>query len=769
MDLHALLGRRISLFILPALLLVPGAAMAQLDDPGMAPPPPKAAPPPPPAAAPTPPPVGATRALPAPSYPGSETPVSEDVKEETVDLPPSKGEPANDDTWEASHLAPSLAGYVGLLHMQTAEKTRPLSFRVGTHFQGFTQDSFLVAGSGTTPGDSNSRFLGDLTVGITGPDVTFLRNLELYLGILNSSNQNKRTDSQRTDPSVILALADVSFGLKGSWELAPSFLLGGNVGVRFFNSISGVTANFDATNVDLNLVGTFDARKINASVPLRLHLNFGALVDNSLSLLPAGQCANSTGNDACIRSRVVETFAYGLGTTRLRGAFALDLPFRWHYGEGSIFGFEPFVEYHLDGSVGKGDATVSGALESQATSDKNKCAAGDTVCLQKVTDFKKRIENQVQQYLTIGLRMKPVVGLIIDLGIDIGLQSPGFQFGPPLPAWNVIAGLSYAYDITGGAVAKSKLTTRTITRRYEIMKSAPEGKVSGVVRDAVTKKVLSGAQVRYSTKGLTPQATAEDGSFVSYGLPPGPVQMTVTANDYEPASGNITIEANQVKPLDVALKPLPPKESKLKIHVVDDKNVPLAGATAHIIGANATRDAAIEGDQLVATLPAGDYAVAVEAPNFLAKEKQVSMVAGQDKEIDVDLAKRPKTSHVTITKDQIVIKGTIHFQTNEAKILPDGLQILNEVGDVLAKNPQIKKVMIEGHTDNSGNEEKNLQLSKKRAAAVLEYLIKSGIHNDRLTSEGYGQARPLVPNTTPGERAKNRRVEFHITEQVGAP
>src|SRR5205814_1681402 len=93
-------------------------------------------------------------------------------------------------------------------------------------------------------------------------------------------------------------------------------------------SVSGVLFDGNSTNVTIDGVASWDLRhsKATANVPLRFHINFGFLYDNSLALLPKGQCGLSTGNDPCIRSRVVETFAYGIGTNRLRLAFAIDAP-----------------------------------------------------------------------------------------------------------------------------------------------------------------------------------------------------------------------------------------------------------------------------------------------------------------------------------------------------------------------------------------------------------------------------------------------------------
>jgi len=69
-------------------------------------------------------------------------------------------------------------------------------------------------------------------------------------------------------------------------------------------------------------------------------------------------------------------------------------------------------------------------------------------------------------------------------------------------------------------------------------------------------------------------------------------------------------------------------------------------------------------------------------------------------------------------------------------------------------------VEIQGHTDNIGSAAYNMKLSRKRAESVKSYLDKKGIYSTRLKSEGYGFAKPVVPNTTPENRALNRRVEL---------
>ena len=90
---------------------------------------------------------------------------------------------------------------------------------------------------------------------------------------------------------------------------------------------------------------------------------------------------------------------------------------------------------------------------------------------------------------------------------------------------------------------------------------------------------------------------------------------------------------------------------------------------------------------------------------------------------------------------------------------------------VLAKNPQLKHVRVEGHTDNRGTAPYNLDLSKRRAASVVDYLVQHGIARNRLLSAGYGFERPIADNATALGRAKNRRVEFRLLEdeKTGKP
>ena len=103
----------------------------------------------------------------------------------------------------------------------------------------------------------------------------------------------------------------------------------------------------------------------------------------------------------------------------------------------------------------------------------------------------------------------------------------------------------------------------------------------------------------------------------------------------------------------------------------------------------------------------------------------------------------------------------IEFEFNKATIKPNSYEILDQVAQVFIENP-IFIVEVQGHTDNVGNDEYNLDLSERRAQAVRTYLVNKGVPAERLTAKGYGPHKPITTNDTAEGRAINRRVEFSI-------
>src|SRR4029453_15767986 len=96
-----------------------------------------------------------------------------------------------------------------------------------------------------------------------------------------------------------------------------------------------------------------------------------------------------------------------------------------------------------------------------------------------------------------------------------------------------------------------------------------------------------------------------------------------------------------------------------------------------------------------------------------------------------------------VEKGQGKIIEQVKFKTGSATILPESNTLLEAVAKILKEHPEIKKVRVEGHTDNRGGKSMNQRLSDRRAASVAKWLVtKGGIEKSRLTSEGFGLDRP---------------------------
>ncbi len=119
---------------------------------------------------------------------------------------------------------------------------------------------------------------------------------------------------------------------------------------------------------------------------------------------------------------------------------------------------------------------------------------------------------------------------------------------------------------------------------------------------------------------------------------------------------------------------------------------------------------------------------------------------------------------VKIVGDRILILRPINFETGSATITADSTTVVNQIATLLRNSPELKKILVEGHTDNVGGAAYNLNLSEARAKAVVAALVSLGIEANRLESRGWGLGKPLTTNASESGRAKNRRVEFHIIE-----
>jgi len=120
---------------------------------------------------------------------------------------------------------------------------------------------------------------------------------------------------------------------------------------------------------------------------------------------------------------------------------------------------------------------------------------------------------------------------------------------------------------------------------------------------------------------------------------------------------------------------------------------------------------------------------------------------------------------VRIVGSAIVIGARISFETGSDRLTPESSAGLAEVAALLQAHPEIVRVAADGHTDDVGLEATNLALSRRRAVAVVRWLVEHGVDERRLEARGFGPRRPLVDEPSEAARSQNRRVEFQILER----
>jgi outer membrane protein OmpA-like peptidoglycan-associated protein len=163
----------------------------------------------------------------------------------------------------------------------------------------------------------------------------------------------------------------------------------------------------------------------------------------------------------------------------------------------------------------------------------------------------------------------------------------------------------------------------------------------------------------------------------------------------------------------------------------------------------------LSGEFLVCLPEGKEYALNVNRPGYLFYSANVipRNVSKDGFSFDVPLQK--------IKAGSSIVLNNVFFDTDKSDLKPASKIELNKLVQFLSENPTLR-VELGGHTDNIGSDADNLNLSERRAKAVVDFLVANGVTVDRLTAVGYGESKPLESNDTAEGRAKNRRTEFTI-------
>jgi outer membrane protein OmpA-like peptidoglycan-associated protein/tetratricopeptide (TPR) repeat protein len=203
----------------------------------------------------------------------------------------------------------------------------------------------------------------------------------------------------------------------------------------------------------------------------------------------------------------------------------------------------------------------------------------------------------------------------------------------------------------------------------------------------------------------------------------------------------------------------------LKGELKDESGEPVKDATIEVTYSNSDKvsQVKVNGDDgkyatVVKLDKAQDVMVTVKKEGHAFDSKVITKEDIKPEKVSI------KGNDLTVREIKVGEAYTINdilYATNSSVLTERSKFILKGFARFLKENPTIQ-VSIQGHTDDVGDDTKNLELSEQRAVGVKEYLISQGVKADRLKAEGFGETQPKVPNTSEANRAKNRRTDFVI-------
>ncbi|MFZ9886546.1 MAG: OmpA family protein, partial [Myxococcota bacterium] len=614
-----------------------------------------------------------------------------------------------DPGWRDRRVAesvPNVWGQTGLRRITSASAGKAGYFDLGFQGSYFTTDDFILDGA-----DSNT-----LLRGIGGFSFAPFRWMELSVATHAASNENSLSQ-----PKVFASSGDFAPSFKLGYSFAPITF---GVDVRGFLPVRQDAVGIDLGNVSVTTTGLLTLDLYDAyDLPLRVHANAGFVYQN----------ARNAENPEALYFDSPEGHLLALPTAQ------------WYYDQ-LVYGLgveaplpyvTPFVELFGQSAVNVASGFGVGGQDY---------SLGDA-------------------HLTVtpGLRFSVGRGLYVDLGLDLGLLGTGgwpqqeatkLVGGQPVnPLWAASFGLSYTFS---PFVAETQVEVRERERAT--------GRVAGCVTDASTGRPVEDAFVEFSSSTGPRIVVDGAGCFSSPALDLGPLTVQVRHPDYDTGEVMPELRPGKVVAADVRLTPAP-RYGVWKGTVTNNDDEPQTGSLEVTDEFGQTRRVEIRDGLFRTQLPPGRYQSVVKVEGYLQQGTSL-VVEPLGSTIQNFTVRKTPAKRVTVLKgSRIEISSRIPFEFNRARLLRDSAAILDDVVDVVLQNPQLKRIRVEGHTDPLGDASYNLQLSEERALAVVEYMVGRGVPKKQLEHVGYGANRPLGPNDTEEQRARNRRVEFVIVDE----
>ncbi|UCF45767.1 MAG: OmpA family protein [Myxococcales bacterium] len=625
----------------------------------------------------------------------------------------------------------SFSGPTGGIRIIDASSGPKGTFRLALNTEFFIISDFFV------PTDEAHHFAGNLSLSISATE---------YLEVFAAAEVTSAWDDSN-DPMLIQRVADVLLGLKGFYQAKPWVVVGGDASLAFLGGVGDAKATLRSTSFGFRGNVTLDFREYERrDLPLIARFNAQYWFDNSAKLTEGIEDRRYDAFGGAV-PRPLETghlltaferFAYGVNRTDfVRLATGLEAPLK-----ARNVGLHPMLEWQWDIPVNRQGFVCA----TTAKPNDDGCLAHE-----KLKAF--------PMVLTFGLRiLTPPKGLAFTVGADVGLTGTrNFvrELAPTAP-YNVLLGIAYAFD------PRPATPVSPAAGQDPVVADEPTGEVRGRVLEQGSETPVSDAVVAVVGRDISPQVTDSEGRFVTYGLPEGEVVLEVSHRDYQSAQCHASVPSEPVCELAPSSD-----DGRLRVLAVDREGNPIPqieitvrGPSEHRLISDKAGVATVDG------LQPGAYTAHVDDPAYLIAVADLDIRARQETTVQLRILPKPTRPGVVVKKNEIALRRQVSFATGSDEILPNSEPILLEVADVLLRNPSLELVEIQGHTDNVGNQALNMRLSQQRAEAVQTWLIEHGVEPARLMAKGYGPTRPLAPNITQRNRARNRRVQFRIVRRA---
>ncbi len=255
-------------------------------------------------------------------------------------------------------------------------------------------------------------------------------------------------------------------------------------------------------------------------------------------------------------------------------------------------------------------------------------------------------------------------------------------------------------------------------------------------------------------------ANPETGEFYA-SLPPGRYKIEVAAEGYGNRNYLIPIEAGKKTQVDIQLAPTN-AVGAIAGRLLGPDGTPLAGGVVQFLDEKiGTLAVDPSTGNFYKVVPVGTYDVRLSAKGFAEKIVKVQIL--ERKKTVQDFTLEPEggagSALVRLEGSRFLLARPVSIDRSARELSAEQRELLDALAAVLAQRKDLK-VSVRAYTDDEGPAAGNLRLTQEQAELVVRYLVSKGIAAERLTAVGAGEEKPLVPNTTPDNRAKNRRVEF---------